>query len=310
MLAWMDVEDLRTLLVVCQAGSLSAAGLRLRLPVSTVSRRIAGLEQQVGAPLLERTGRGIRVLPAGERFAEHAAAVLRGLDLALADARGERHPEAERLRISVPLEMGLSLLPDVAVELSRRHPRVELEVLAQARRVALLEEEVDLALRLGPLHDSGLLARTLGEVRLVPCAAPTYLDAAGPIARPEALAEHPWVLVGGVRDRIELHGPRTVALQPRGRVRVSTFFEAARIAAAGGGLVLLPSYTAASHLVAGTLLRLVPRWISAAIPVHSLRPAHRRGHPVLDELHALAQARLVDCEREVARRRPSAARAP
>lgn len=306
MLARMNVEELRTLLVVCQAGSLSAAGQRLRLPVSTVSRRIAGLEEQVGAPLVERTGRGIRVLPAGERFAEHAAAILRGLDLALADARGERQPEAERLRISVPLEMGLSLLPEVAVELSRRHPQVELEVLAQARRVALIEEEVDLALRLGPLRDSGLLARALGEVTLVPCAAPAWLDAVGPITRPEALGEHPWVLVGGVRERFELQGPRTVAVEPRGRVRVSTFFEAARIAAAGGGLVLLPSYTAASHLAAGTLVRLVPRWISATIPVHALRTARRRGHPVLDELHALAQARLVECEREVARRRPAA----
>jgi len=299
----MDVEDLRTLLVVCQAGSLSAAGQRLGLPVSTISRRITGLEEQVGAPLLERTGRGVRVLPAGERFAEHAAALLRGLDVALADARGERHAEVERLRVSVPLEMGLSLLPDVAAELARRHPRVELELLAQARRVALLEEEFDLALRLGPLRDSGLLARALGEVSLVPCAAPAYLDAAEPVARPEALAEHPWVLVSGVRERFELHGPRTVAVEPRGRLRVSTFFEAARIAAAGGGLVFLPSYTAASHLAAGTLVRLVPRFVCTPVPVHALRPARRRGHPVLDELHALAQAELDRCERELGRRR-------
>lgn len=299
----MDVEELRTLLVVCQAGSLSAAGQRLGLPVSTISRRIAGLEEQVGAPLLERTGRGVRVLPAGERFAEHAAALLRGLDEALADARGERHPQAERLRISVPLEMGLSLLPPVVVELSRRHPQVELELRAQARRVALLEEEVDLALRLGAMQDSGLLARALGEVSLVPCAAPRYLEQAEALTRPEALAQHPWVLVSGVREQFELHGSRTVGIEPRGRVRVSTFFEAARIAAAGGGLVLLPSYTAAPHLEAGTLVRLVPRWVGATIPVHALRPARRRGHPVLDDLHALAAEALLRSEREVARRR-------
>lgn len=299
----MDVEDLRTLLVVCQAGSLSAAGQRLGLPVSTISRRITGLEAQVGAPLLERTGRGVRVLPAGERFAEHATALLHGLDAALADIRSEREPEVERLRVSVPLEMGLSLLPGVATELLLRHPKVELELLAQARRVALLEEEFDLALRLGPLRDSGLLARGLGEVSLVPCAAPAYLEAAEPVPRPESLGEHPWVLVSGVRERFELLGPRTVAVEPRGRLRVSTFFEAARIAAAGGGLVLLPSYTAASHLAAGTLVRLVPRFVCAPVPVHALRPARRRGHPVLDALHELAQAELSRCERELTRRR-------
>lgn len=299
----MDVEDLRTLLVVCQAGSLSAAGQRLGLPVSTISRRITGLEEQVGAPLLERTGRGVRVLPAGERFAEHATALLHGLDAALADVRSEREPEVERLRVSVPLEMGLSLLPGVATELLLRHPKVELELLAQARRVALLEEEFDLALRLGPLRDSGLLARGLGEVSLVPCAAPAYLEAAEPVPRPESLGEHPWVLVSGVRERFELLGPRTVAVEPRGRLRVSTFFEAARIAAAGGGLVLLPSYTAASHLAAGTLVRLVPRFVCAPVPVHALRPARRRGHPVLDALHELAQAELSRCERELTRRR-------
>ena len=299
----MDVEDLRTLLVVCQAGSLSAAGQRLGLPVSTISRRITGLEAQVGAPLLERTGRGVRVLPAGERFAEHATALLHGLDAALADVRSEREPEVERLRVSVPLEMGLSLLPGVATELLLRHPKVELELLAQARRVALLEEEFDLALRLGPLRDSGLLARGLGEVSLVPCAAPAYLEAAEPVPRPESLGEHPWVLVSGVRERFELLGPRTVAVEPRGRLRVSTFFEAARIAAAGGGLVLLPSYTAASHLAAGTLVRLVPRFVCAPVPVHALRPARRRGHPVLDALHELAQAELSRCERELTRRR-------
>ena len=162
----MDTDVLRTFVAAADAGSLSVAARRRGAQLSTVSRQIRDLEDEVATPLFTRTGRGVRLTQAGERFVEHARQVLRQLDVAAAEARGHRRVELAQLRLSLPLELALRLLPAVLVGVRAAHPGVFLDVQTDARRVSLLEEDFDAAIRLGPLGDSELVARSLGTVSL------------------------------------------------------------------------------------------------------------------------------------------------
>lgn len=259
----MDLDMLRTFLIVADAGSLSAAARRLELPVSTISRRIAGLELELGAALLERTGRGVRMLPAGERFVERTRASLRELELGVSEARSGRGLGPDSLAIAAPLELGLRLLPLALAEFARRHAALELRVVSESRRAALLEEQLDLALRIGKLGDSSLIARPLGHIGLVACAAPAFVRARGR----EAIER--W-------DRIVVAEPARVDDQSGRTIRVSTFSEAAALAEGELGWTVLPSYTAVPALEREGLIVIKGAPEREPAPLHGLFAARHR----------------------------------
>ena len=293
----MDTSRLAALVTAAELGSLTAASRRLGAQLSTVSRQIADLEQEVGAVLLVRTGRGVRPTPAGERFLERARHVLRELDTAAAEARGETGLGVSHLRLSTPLEMALSLLPPCLAALHREHPGVTVDLHSEARRVSLLEEDYDAALRLGSLPDSSLIGRPLGRVGLLLCGAPGLVPKRASMAGLDALR---WVAVAGTGEELRgrLRG-KAVTLRCTPRLRVSTFSEAAEVAAATGLAVMLPSYTAVRFLEDGRLVRLAPRFELPAVDAHMLLAPRHRGTPVLRRLAELARDRLGAIEATV-----------
>jgi len=298
----MDTSKLSAFVAAAEAGSLSRAAQRLGAQLSTVSRQIADLEATLGAGLLVRTGRGVRMTPAGERFLERARHVLRELDAASAEARGTVTPELRELRLSAPPDLSARILPTVLVELTRRHPGLAVEARTDTRRVSLLEESYDAVLRLGRLEPSELIARHLGSISLVACAAPgVKIESAAALSA----CEH--VLVDGMRRELPatLRG-RTVQLRCEGRVRVSTFGEAAEIAAQSGRAVILPSTSAAPFVAAGRLVPVVPGLHLPHVDLHLLRTPRHRGSEVLRELGDLVTAAIEAGERIVreASRRP------
>lgn len=286
----MDTTRLTALVVAAEHGSLSLAARQLGARLSTISRHISDLEAEIGEPLLVRTGRGVRPTPAGEQFIERARDILRQIESALAEARGDRHHAITYLRISAPNEMALSLLPSCIAAFYAKHPDVRLDLHSDSRRISLLEEDFDAAIRLGRIDSSELIAKPLGQVQLVVCAAPQFVPARRSFAE---LAKRPFVGVAGTREQLtgQVRGKR-VSLRLQPHIRVSTFSEAAEIATATHLAVVLPSYVAERYLRAGTLAVVVADLMLPAIDVHLLFPQRHRQTTAIKDLAGYIAGKL------------------
>jgi DNA-binding transcriptional LysR family regulator len=286
------------LVAAADCGSLSKAARQLGARLSTTSRQIAELEAEIGEPLLVRTGRGVRPTPIGEPFIERARFILRELDSAVAQARGEREQSVSHLRISAPIELSLSLLPACIAAFHARHPAVQLDLHADSRRVSLLEEDFDAAIRLGRLASSELIARPLGTVQLVVCAAPRTgaarsASTSTPTSTFSDLATRHFIGVLGTREQLsgQVRGtPLSLHLQPR--IRVSTFTEAAELATRTDLVAVLPDYVARRFLHAGTLTALAADLTLPTIDVHMLFARRHRETAALKDLAASIAERL------------------
>lgn len=291
----MDTSLLTSFVATAESGSVSSAARRLRVQISTVSRHVAEVERGVGVPLFDRTGRGVRLTPAGERYLERVRHALLELEHAAADARGERGASIAHLRLSAPLELALRILPAVLDELSRLHPDLGVDVHTDARRVSLLEEDYDAAIRIGALGDTSLIARSLGAIPLYLCGR----AGAPPVRRLSDLASVELVRVASTPDVIEVeHRGRRTPLHLRGRYQVSTFSEAASLVAIGGERVaVLPAYTAVEHITAGSLVRLLPSVRLPRAPVHLVHGPRLRGSAVARDLGDALTRALAHAER-------------
>ncbi|HEU4406686.1 MAG TPA: LysR family transcriptional regulator [Polyangiaceae bacterium] len=274
----MNIDDLKTFAVVCEAGSLSAAALRLGVPVSTVSRRLAKVEAELG-PLVERTGRGVRLRERAGGFLAVARDAVRELEAAAAGLRDAAPRPLLRLRISAPSEAALSLLPEALARVRRDAPDLALEVVADRRNVGVLEENYDLALRLGDVAPGDLIAQPLGAVSMRLVAAPAYLEARAAPSHPRELVAHEAVLVAGAQATLTFvgGGGRRATGTLRGSVVVSTFTEAARLAALGAGVAVLPSYTLRALNLPARLAPLLERWALPGPRLSALYPKRHRG---------------------------------
>ncbi len=268
-------EAMAVFVAIAEAGSLSAAARRLAQPLATVSRKLALLEGQLKTRLIARSTRRLELTDAGRDYLAACRQILEQVDEAERAASGAYARPKGRLVISAPVVFGrLHLLP-VIVEFLREFPEVDVRLI-QADRVAnLLEEHLDLALRVGELADSGLVATKLGEIRRVLCASPAYLAAYGRPEAPADLARHAcisfeglmspsrWVFPGGP---VEIHS----------RLTVTTAEAAISAALQGLGLTRVLSYQVADALQAGTLERLLPEHESAPVPVSLIYPGQGR----------------------------------
>jgi DNA-binding transcriptional LysR family regulator len=291
----MDTSKLSIFIAAADTGSLSRAARQLGMQLSTVSRQLADLEDALGVELLVRTGRGVRVTAAGERYLERARHIVREVEAAAAEVRGDQGAALTQLRLSAPVEVSLRLLPTVLAELACRHPTLPIDLHSEARRVSLLEEEYDAAIRLGSLKESYLVARRLGAISLVLCASP---EAAQGVRSASDLSSREFALVAGTRTELSgsLRG-RPVQLQLKGACRVSTFTEAAALAACSSRLVLLPSFTAAEFLASRKLVRVWPGLSFPQVDLHLVHTQRHRGSAIMRDLGDLLAEALEHAER-------------
>ena len=260
----LDLEDIRAFVEVAEAGGFGRAGQKLGMSKSIVSRRVARLEAELGAQLLSRTTRGVSVTEAGTAFKERAERALGELEGARDDLAQQGEEIVGRLRISAPLSFGITHLSAVLAELAVRHPKLALDVAYSDRFVDLIGERYDLAIRLGELTDSRLVARRLATRRRMVCASPAYLDRHGWPRRPQDLSAHACLLYTGLRRPAvwELRNARGV----QQRVAVSGPLQSdeaelvVAAAQAGLGIVLGTDWLLAPALRAGDLVRVLPGW--------------------------------------------------
>jgi len=289
----MDTSKLHAFVTVAQAGSLSSAAKSLGTQLSTLSRQVSDLEALLGVELLVRTGRGIKLTSAGERFLERIRPILHDLAAATAEASGNHssHVPAQ-LRLSAPVELALRVLPGVLAELSKRHPQMFIDVHTDARRVSLLEDDFDAAIRIGTMTMTDAIARRVGHVSLVLCASVAGAEQIRGVAELQAAD---FVMVAGANNEMvgTLNG-RSIRIATKGTCKVSTFSEAAELTACSTRVALLPRFTALPYLSTGRLVAVLPALLLAKVDVHVLRTRMLRSSSVVDELeeiltNALAQ---------------------
>lgn len=256
----MDLNRVRIFIEVVDRGSFTAAAATLGLPKSSVSRAVGKLEQELGATLLHRTTRSLRLTDVGRAYADRARGALQELGEAADRVRGALDEARGLVRLTAPPNFA-RMLGELLARFLRAHPHVQLEVTLSNRTVDLIEEGIDLALRAGRLADSTLVARKIVASPWALYAAPAYLERHGRPRRIGDLARHPCLLfrAPGAAARWTLQGPRgaqTVAVTgPLSCDELAMLVEACR---QGIGIALLPGQTATAPVEAGELVPLLP----------------------------------------------------
>jgi DNA-binding transcriptional LysR family regulator len=289
------LESMGVLLAVVDAGSLSAAGRKLGMPLATVSRKVSDLEAALKTRLLIRSTRQLTPTESGRGYVAACRRILEDLNEADRAAAGEYTAPRGELIVTAPVVFGrLQLLP-VLADFLQAYPQVNVRLALGDRVVNLLEDHVDLALRIGMLPDSGLIATTLGSVRRVVCASPAYLSKKGTPERVEDLAAHDCVsfelFATGNTWRFQVEGADVVVpIHPR--LTVSTAEASVDAAIAGLGITCVLSYQVEAALRAGTLSLILESFEPAPSPVSFLYASQGRVPLKLRALLDFATSRL------------------
>ncbi len=272
-----DLTDLRAFARIADLGSLSGAARALGMPKSSASRSLARLEAAAGSALIERSTRHLRLTDAGRLLQRHAQRILDDVGEAENALIGLIGVPRGTLRVSVGFTFAVGPLAPILPEFLARYPEVRVALSIDNRNVDLLAENFDVAIRIGPLRDSDLIARRLTTIALWTCASPAYLAARGTPATVDDLRSHELIgrvdrrstwrfrAPGGALHEIEVV-PGTVVPEP-------AVLQTVLIGGAGVGR--LPDFYAADAVANGTLIRLLPEHDDDPVDVHALYPSHR-----------------------------------
>ncbi|HEX7250223.1 MAG TPA: LysR family transcriptional regulator [Burkholderiales bacterium] len=280
---------------IVDGGSLSAAARSLGVSLPAVVRTLGALEAHLGTRLLNRTTRRIALTDAGQRYCERARQILSEMEDAERSASSERRRPSGTLSLTAPLAYGRLKLVPVLAEYRRRFPDVAVRLLLVDRNVSLVEEGLDLAVRIGPLADSALVATELDRVRRVAFASPGYLRRHGTPRHPRELSSHAClsasVLAPLDQWRFSDRGkPLDLKVRP---AFVSNNAEAViGMAEAGAGIGVALSYQVEAQLARGKLKRVLEDFEPAPLPVSALHPHGRLVAAKVREFVALAAALL------------------
>ena len=277
-----DLNDIIVFARVVEQDGFSAAARVLGIPKSNVSRRVARLEDDLGARLLERTTRKLHLTEVGRIYYEHCRRITE--EVAHADLSVDQLLEAPRglLRVNASVTTGQQLISPLISEFMVLYPEVQVELYLSNRRIDVVEEGFDLVIRIGDLEESTLVAKFLGESQFYFYASPAYLERRGTPVDPDDLADHDWLVMseGQPSPRwqiIGLKGTRTIAAAPR--AVVNDFTSLRRIALDGGGIAVMPSYMSDILERQNRLVRILPGWSLPPVPYHVLFPSHRGATP-------------------------------
>ncbi|ULR42926.1 LysR family transcriptional regulator [Rhizobium sp. K102] len=270
------LDAMSVLLAVVEQGSLSAASRHLRSPLATVSRKVSELEAHLHAKLLQRSNRKITLTEAGRSYVEAAREILDRVEEAERTAAGEYSAPKGDLTMTAPIVFGrLHVLP-VVVDFLKAYPEINLRLMLGDRLSNLVEDHIDLALRIGTLADSNLIATRLGAIRRTVYASPDYLARNAPPRQPGDLSAHDCITfenMASIRSWTFTEGKRDLAVPIRSRLAVNTAEAAVDAAVAGLGVTRVLSYQAARAAAAGLLVPLLQDFEPPPAPVQLVYPS-------------------------------------
>ncbi|AJC19413.1 LysR family transcriptional regulator [Pandoraea pulmonicola] len=277
------LSGISAFVAAADAGSFASAAERLHLTRSAVAKRVSRLEARLGVRLFHRTTRSQHLTDEGQSFYQRCTKVLAELSEAEDELSAGSQTPTGKLRVTMPVQIGRQCIAPVLLALAREHPQLRLEMAFSDRRVDLIEEGYDLAIRSGRLDDTpGLKARALGEQTMVLCAAPAYLAEHGTPRTPADLGAHERLMYGRNGNFYEwpaLSIARETSRPPRFILDdLVTLLEAAEQAL---GIACLPQWVVAQSLDSGRLIRLLAQHYSPATPLHLVWPDTRHPSPKL-----------------------------
>ena len=273
-----DINELRTFVSVVTSRSLSAAARDMDLALSVVSKRLAALERRTGIRLIARSTRRLAPTEEGMDLYESAQRILAEVDQAEAALTRSQGDPQGLLRVSAPVAFGRVHVSPVCAELVRAHPMLSIDLVLTDRLVELIEEGIDVVVRIGPLKDSQLVMRKLIDDYRIVVGAPEYLQRRGTPAVPADLEAHDCVHYRGVGAhwRLVTLAGEAVEVRADSRLRSNSGEVALDWALAGCGLVMNSWVDVKHHLRSGRLVHVLPEWRSESAPVCALYPSSRQ----------------------------------
>ncbi len=273
-----QLEDIQVFIRIVEAGGIGKAADQLNLAKSAVSRRLADLEQRLATKLIQRTTRRLSLTEAGQVYYQNALKVVDSFEALNHSVHVNSQQLNGTLRIALPLSFGLTHLTPVLDQFAKSHPQLTLKLDFSDREVDLIEEGVDLAFRIGELNESALQARKIVPIRFVCCASPTYLKQAGLLKTPEDLKQHsilhytasqnePWCFLS------QSGQTQAVTLQSKMIANNGDFL--LKMALAGHGITLLPTFIASEALREKRLVRVLPEYTLPQMHAYAIYPQNR-----------------------------------
>ena len=271
----IDIGLTRLFVKVVQNGSFSRAAELMRIPKSTVSKGVSRLERETGTKLMVRTTRSLTLTATGRAFYDTCLGPVQTLEDAQKSLQGRDSILTGLVRITAPEDLGSQVIAPAIGELTRKHPLLQFEVHHSDTLIDLVKDGFDLAVRIGKLKSSGLRARRIGEVVLIPVASPQYLKGRTRIKQAHELKDHDclalnyktsthyWILK---KDTKSLKVPVVVRISSN---QMTSLLNAAR---AGAGIALVPAFLAQKDLTQGHLIRILPEWSSPGLDVSLVSP--------------------------------------
>lgn len=283
----LDLNDVRVFEKVATTRGFAAAARALGMPKSSVSRSIARLEEELGARLFQRTTRTVVLTPAGEDLQERCAGILHRLEDAVNGVRSASAPRRGILRVSAAIGFGINVLADELPVFLARHPELRVSLDLSTRVVDLLADGVDVAVRLGPMASSGLIATRLGTMTRHVCAAPAYLERRGTPQTLDELAEHDTIDMPGVDGRPRrwtfTKDRKTRELEIIPRTSVNEALTVYKLVRNGAGIGIVSGYLCAPTIAARKLVRLFPEWELPSVEISVVFPSKRELDPNVRE---------------------------
>ena len=272
------LDAIATFIAVCDARGFAAAARRLRVSPSVVTRQVASLEQHLGARLLQRTTRSIGLTETGQRFLERARKIMADVGEAERAAQDERAAPSGTLAVAAPLLFGRIHVAPMLARFMQKFPQVSAEMQLSDRIVDLIDDGLDVGIRIGHLPDSQLIVRRLGETRRVVVASPSYLRKHGPPKHPDELARHDTIAFMGfvpTADWRFADKGRELSVRVTPRLVTNSGDVAVGYAIAGGGLARALSYQVRDAIARRELAEVLAPFSLPPLPIQAVYPSSR-----------------------------------
>jgi len=263
---------------VVSSGSFVAASEELGISRPMASKHVQELEADLGVRLLNRTTRRLSLTEAGSAFHLRCQSILADVEEAVSEAGNLQIEPSGLLRINAPLTFGRAHLARAIARFQSSHPQISVDLTLNDRVVDIVDEGYDLAIRIGNLADSSLIARKLAPCRLVLCASPSYLESHGTLAHPEDLKDHNCLIYAqsSLAKQWTFKGPGgAISVDVEGNLRTNFGEALVEAAAAGSGVVLEPSFTLAPYLASGKLMPILPEFVPEPLGIYAVYPTSR-----------------------------------
>jgi DNA-binding transcriptional LysR family regulator len=291
--------EMRVFTAVVDASSFVAAGDALGLSKAAVSRYVSELEQRLGVRLMHRTTRKLSLTPEGEVFLARCREILSSIDASEAEISTRSVTASGLLKVSVPVSYGIKHLAPLWREFLELHPQVTLDVQLADRVIDLVDEGLDLAVRIARLPDSSLVSRRLSSTRLVLCAAPSYLQRRGAPAHPSELIAHEILAYSlmSMGDQWQFTGPEgPVSVKVRPRLWSNNGDTCIAAALQGAGIQLQPTFLIDSQLASGELVEILPQYRCAELGIYAVYPSRKFVLPKVRALIEFLSAKLAQVQ--------------